>query len=79
MNSFFKEFLDYVVAKEEELAKNHEIDCKDLKRQIYIIKAKKENIAKSCQEEAWNLNNLIERLHWIKAYSLECREKESNE
>ena len=79
MNSFFKEFLDYVVAKEEELAKNGKIDCKDLERQIGILKAKKEDIAKSCQEEAWNLNNLIERLHWIKAYSLECREKESNE
>ncbi len=79
MSSILKEFIEYIIEKEEELANKKELDCKEIERQLTILLAKKDDIKKSCKERVWELNNLIERLHWIKAYALECKEKDNNE
>ncbi len=78
VSSFLSEIIDYVLKKEEEAAKKHKMDADDIQKQIDYLKSKREEIEKDCKEEKELLESTLEKMHWIHAYAIECKDAKDN-
>lgn len=74
MVEFLKKAMDWVLEKEDEAAKNCKINPEDIDKQINIIKEKREELKKKCQEEDAEFGHILARLTAIKADTNSCKD-----
>jgi len=75
MTALIKKVMDWALQKEEEIAKDCHLSTKDVDEQIAKITQKREELEQKYQEELAKINELLERLHKIREYSLKCEKK----
>ena len=73
MVEFLKKMADWVLQKEEEWAKNCELNQEDLQKQLEMMKNKKITIEKECQENIKELQSIIDRLEKIISQNSKCK------
>jgi len=73
MVEFLKKMMDWALNKEEELAKNCQLDSKDIDEQIHKVVQKKIELEEKYKDEISQFNKLIERLEKIKEQSQSCK------
>ncbi len=72
MVEFLKKMMDWALTKEEELAKNCQIDIDDIEEQIHKVLQKKFELEERYKEELAQLNKLLDRLQKIKNEATSC-------
>jgi len=72
MVEFLKKAMDWVLEKEAEAAKNCHADPEDIEKQIKALEEKREKLRKKCKEEDAEFGHILNKLHFIKAQSLQC-------
>ena len=76
MLEFLKKITEWVLQKEEELAKDCRVSMDDLEKQLKLVKEKREKLQKECQENMQELDKIIGRLESIKNIELvKCNSK----
>ncbi len=78
MVEFFKKMTEWMLEREEELARKCALDPEALEKQIAKVQEKKEQLERECQENQKELEHILTRLKWMQAEELKCRQ-ESNE
>ncbi len=73
MVDFVKKMADWVLKKEEEWAKNCELNQEDLQKQLDMMKNKKMTIEKECQDNINELQSIIDRLEKIISENNKCK------
>ena len=73
MMEFMKKAMDWVLDKERDAAKNCHADPEDIEKQIKMMEEKKTMLEKKYQEEIAEMEHILNRLHSIKAASLQCK------
>jgi len=73
MIEFLKKMMDWALSKEEELAKNCQINSKDIDEQIHKVLQKKVELEQKYKDEISQINKLIDRLEKIKEQSQSCK------
>jgi len=72
--SFVKKITEWLLEKEEEMAKECAVPMEEIEYQIAKVKAQKEKITKEYEEAIANLDNILERLEKIKSIeTLRCQ------
>ena len=66
MLEFLKKITEWVLQKEEEMAKECKIPIEDIEKQIAAVKEKKEKLQQECQKNIQELDRLLGRLETIK-------------
>jgi uncharacterized Zn finger protein (UPF0148 family) len=66
MNHFLKSIMDWMLEKEEEMAKKNAIPMKDIEQQIAKVKEQKVKLEKQYDEATSELNDVLSRLEKIK-------------
>ena len=72
MVEFLKKMTEWILEKEEEWAKNCELNQEDLQKQLQMMRQKKIAIEKECQENIKELQHIIDRLEKIISESNKC-------
>jgi len=67
MKEFLKKAAQWLLQREEELAKKCAINLEDLDRQIKTMEEKKEELERQCRENLDEMERIIVKLRWIKA------------
>ncbi len=75
MVEFLKKAMDWVLQKEQEAAKNCKIDIADIDKQIAYVESKRDKLKKECEENLSEFEQILNRLHAIKATELKCKTK----
>jgi len=76
MNHFLKSIIDWMMDKEEAMAKQCAVPMKEIELQIKKVQEQKEKIQKEYDEAMQELNEVLERLEKIKnAELLRCETK----
>jgi hypothetical protein len=73
MVEFLKKAMDWVLEKEAEAAKNCHADPEDIEKQIKAMEEKREKLRKKFKEEDAEFGHILDKLHFIKAASLQCQ------
>ena len=73
MFKFIEKMTKWALEKEAEAAKGCEIAPEDVDKQIRIIEEKKEEL----QEQIRKLDEILTKLHFIKAEALKCERKDA--
>jgi len=73
MSSILLKIEEWIVKKEEELAKEGKVDRDSIQKQIDALLLYKVNIKDKCNKEIKDLEYLIDKLHWTKAYAIKCK------
>ncbi|BCD68750.1 hypothetical protein [Nitratiruptor sp. YY09-18] len=77
MLEFLKKMTEWVLQKEEEMAKNCKLSIEDIDKQIEVVKEKKAKLEEECQKNIQELNQLLGRLESIKNIELaKCSHKD---
>ncbi|BCD62949.1 hypothetical protein NitYY0826_C1837 [Nitratiruptor sp. YY08-26] len=66
MLDFLKKMTEWVLQKEEELAKDCRLPMEELEKQIEVVKEKKAKLEEECQKNIQELERLLGRLESIK-------------
>jgi argininosuccinate lyase len=72
MVEFLRKMTEWMLEKEDELAKKCAIDPRIIEQQIEKIEAKKEELHHKCQENEEELEHILTRLKWLKAEAEKC-------
>jgi len=72
MVEFIKKAMDWVLEKEADAAKECHAKPEDIEKQITMIEKKKESLEKQYKENIAELEHVLNKLHFIKAQSLQC-------
>ncbi len=75
MIDFLKKLQEWILEKEEEMAKNSILNPKDIDEQIYKIKLKIKELKDKCEEDIKEFDYILNKLHWIKAKVIECQKE----
>ncbi len=76
MLEFIKKMTEWVLAKEEEAAKNCKLPLEDIEKQIAIVKEKRAQLEEECKKNIEELNRILGRLESIKNIELiKCQTK----
>jgi len=67
-----KKAMDWVLEKEADAAKNCYAKPEDIDKQIDMIEKKREALKKRYEEDISELEHVLNKLHVIKAESLNC-------
>ncbi len=70
MLDFLKKITEWILQKEEELAKDCKISIEDIDKQIERVKEKKAELEKGCKENIQELDKILGRLESIKNIEL---------
>jgi hypothetical protein len=78
MQSFIKKITDWMIEKEEELAKKCAIPMEEIEYQLAKVQTQKQKIQQEYDEAMKNLNEVEQKLQKIKNIEvLRCQEKKS--
>ncbi len=66
MLDFLRKMTEWVLQKEEELAKNCRLPMEELEKQIAAVKEKRAKLEEECQKNIQELDRLLGRLESIK-------------
>ncbi len=72
MVEFMKKAMDWILEKEADAAKNCHAKPEDVDKQIRMIEEKRDALKKSYEENRAELEHILNKLHSIKAQSLNC-------
>ncbi len=75
MQQFLKKATDWVLEKEMEAAKNCKIDIKDIDKQIVYMETKRDKFKTGFEDNLFEMENILNKLHAIKARELKCNIK----
>lgn len=73
MVDFLKKMADWILNKEEEMAKNCSIPIDEIEQQIEAVEKKKQKLEAECRENIAELEKIITKLKWIKSEELSCQ------
>ena len=79
MVDFLKKMTEWILNKEEEMAKNCAISLDELDRQIEKVEEKREKLEAECRENLAELERIVTKLKWIKSEEIACRRERENE
>ncbi|WP_457743686.1 hypothetical protein [Sulfurimonas sp.] len=72
MMDFIKKSMDWVLEKEDEVAKKCAIKPEDVEKQIKSLEQKREQLKKKYNEEDAEMQHILSRLSIIKADASKC-------
>jgi len=75
MVEFLKRAMDWVLEKEQDAANNCKINQEDLDKQIAYVEEKRDKLKREYEENLSEMEHILNRLHAIKAKSLNCDTK----
>ncbi len=75
LDLFIKKLQEFILEKEEEMAKKCAISPKEVEDQILKVLLKIKETKESCQEEIKEFDYLLTKLNWIKAEAIRCQEE----
>ena len=76
MLDFLKKITEWILQKEEELAKDCKISIEDIDKQIARVQEKKAEVEKGCKENIQELDRILGRLESIKNIErVKCQRK----
>ena len=75
MVEFLKKAMDWVLKKEQEVAKECHINPADVQKQIDVLEAKRAELRKKFEEEDAEFGHVLSRLSLIKANADKCATK----
>ncbi len=75
MQQFLKKATDWVLEKEMEAAKNCKIDIKDIDKQIVYMETKRDKFKAGFEDNLFEMEDILNKLHAIKARELKCNIK----
>ena len=78
MREFLKKAAQWLLEREEELAKKCAINLEDIDRQIRTMEEKKEELQRQCRENLDEMERIIVKLRWIKAEEMKRCEAEND-
>ncbi|WP_456458138.1 hypothetical protein [Nitratifractor sp.] len=73
---------EWMLNKEEEMAKNCAISIDEIDRQIEKVEEKRKSLEAECRDNLAELDKIITKLKWIKSEEIACqreREKKKSE
>ena len=73
MVEFIKNAMDWVLTKEDEVAKKCAIKPEDVEKQINILETKRAELKKKYEEEDAQMQHILSRLSIIKADASKCK------
>ncbi len=73
--SFIEKITEWALDKEEQLAKNCELDIKDIENQIQTLEEKRKKLREKFEAEDAEFGHLLDKLHFIKSEALKCQSK----
>ncbi len=80
MIDFLKKMTEWILQREEEMAKNCAIPIDQIDKQIEKVEEKKRKLEAECRENIAELEKIVTKLKWIKSEELACqRERQSKE
>ncbi len=78
MIEFIKKMTDWILEKEDKLAKSCAIDPQIVEEQIQKIADKKEELHRKCKENEEELERVLDRLKRLKIEAERCRVDDKN-
>jgi hypothetical protein len=72
MVEFMKKAMEWVLEKEDDAAKNCHVAPEDVEKQIKMMEEKRDALKKKCDDDLAEMGHILNRLHKIKADSLQC-------
>ncbi len=75
MKEFFKKITDWVLQKERDAANECKIEPDDVDRQIAYVEQKRDKLKAEYEDSIYQIEDILNRLHAIKAKSLKCKTK----
>jgi len=75
LNKYLAKIEEWLLKKEEEMAKNCQISVDDVDREIGKLLLKIKELKEQCNEQKAEFEYLLDKLHWIKAEAIKCQEE----
>jgi hypothetical protein len=75
MVEFLKNAMDWVIKKEDALAKNCAVKPEDVDKQIKVLEAKRAELRKKFEEEDAEFGHILSKLSLVKADAMKCASK----
>ncbi len=72
MMDFMQRAMDWVLEKEDEVAKKCAVSPDDVEKQIKMLEEKREQLRKKYEEEDTEMQHILSRLSIIKADASKC-------
>ena len=82
MVEFLKKMTEWMLNKEEEMAKNCAISIDEIDKQIEKVEEKRKKLEAECQDNLAELDKIVTKLKWIKGEEIACQrewEKQKSE
>ncbi len=80
MVDFLKKMTEWMLNKEEEMAKNCAISLDEIDKQIEKVEEKRKSLEAECRDNLAELDKIITKLKWIRSEEIACRrEREKKE
>ena len=80
MVDFLKRMTEWILNREEEMAKNCALSVEEIDRQIEKVDEKKKKLEADCRDNIAELEKIITKLKWIRSEELACqRERRKTE
>ena len=75
MVEFLKNMTNWMLKREEDLAKKCAIPLEEIDRQIEKVEEKREKLEAECRENIAELEKIVTKLKWIRSEELACRKE----
>jgi Mg2+ and Co2+ transporter CorA len=79
MVEFMKKISDWILDKEEEMAKECVVDPEDIERQIEMVRERKARLEEECRENVAQLGRILLKLENIKEKGKRCNTQRGGE
>lgn len=73
MVDFLKKMTEWILNREEEMAKNCALSIEEIEKQIEKVEEKKRKLEADCRENIAELEKIVTKLKWIKSEELACQ------
>ena len=70
---YIKKLQNFLLEKEEEMAKQCKISSKEIDDEITKVLLKIRELKEKCSDEIKEFEYLLDKLHWIKAKAIKCQ------
>jgi len=78
MVEFLKNMTEWMLRKEEDLAKKCAIPLEEIDRQIEKVEEKRKKLEAECRENIAELEKIVTKLKWIRSEELACRRQQES-
>ncbi len=75
LSLFVKKLQEFILEKEEEMAKECKISPKEVEDEIFKVLLKIKELKEQCNQEVKEFEYLLDKLHWIKAKAIRCQDE----